>query len=62
MALMRRSTRKLQGLGIDLQVRKGMYGYSLYDPTLCKQKSVVYNTIRETIAAAISGERPQPQN
>ena len=57
--ILKRATKKLQEAGINLQVRRGLWGPYLYDPALMKQTSRVHKSAEDCVRAAIAGERPQ---
>lgn len=58
MRVIKRATQTLQEQGINLIVRKGIWGYYLDDPSLAIQRSRFYDTVELCIAAAVAGERP----
>lgn len=56
----KRGTKKLREAGIEsLEIHKGAYGFSLYDPAFRKQEALVYSTPQEAVKAAIGGKRPK---
>jgi hypothetical protein len=58
MPVYKRATKKLQEAGINLEVRKGLWGPWLSDPTLRRQRGKCYKTPEEAVQAALAGERP----
>lgn len=58
MPVMKRATAVLQAAGVDLQVKKGLYGYYLYSPYFRKQRGKCHDTVKEVIVAALQGEQP----
>jgi hypothetical protein len=58
MPVLKRATAKLKVAGIDLEVRKGLYGPWLFDPMLKHQRGTVYPSVDAAVAAALAGERP----
>ena len=59
MAKLIRATQKLRQADIShIEVHRCLYGYTLYDPRLVRQKSTVYQSIPEAVAGALGGDRP----
>ena len=60
--MMKRATATLQKAGIKLEVAKCLWGYTLHDPALNPQRSMVFNSASEAVQAAKGGYRPyQPE-
>jgi len=44
----------------NLEVHRGLYGFSVHDRTLVSQRAIVHKTSDQAVAAALAGERPLP--
>ena len=58
-AIVERATQQLRKAGIDtLEVKEGLWGPCLYDPTMEAQQGKCYKTWQLAVNAAIAGDRP----
>lgn len=58
--IMKRATKRLADEGLpQLEVHKGLYGYSVRDKRAAKQRNVVHNTVEGAVNAAIAGVMPE---
>jgi hypothetical protein len=54
-------TQLLQAMGLKLEMRRGIYGFYLFDPDMGPQRSRPHKGRYTCLTAARNGERPQPQ-
>lgn len=64
MSIMKRATKQLAEMGLpDLEVHKGLWGYSVWNRTYRKQYcTAVRKTPQEAIQDVVNGDRPQPRH
>jgi len=59
MPILKRATAQLRAAGIPtLEIHRGLWGYTCYDPKLRNQTSHTYKTAEQSVQATIDGERP----